>query len=255
MRLLLASVYCALFSLSSARLQCRCNGNFRTRDRVRQGECTTKIGRRRFCYVPEGACDDQRESNTRGLFYSFQACDTITAKFWAVTDLKVDSTSFADKAVKAMNTALKNSKIPLKYKRQGSVGRLRVSTKDLERRAGENFEDYNEWLFYNGLGGLSTRQAAEDLKDGADHVVFLYHGSAEGRCLTISSPENFFSSTTTIQIGASDVKAIEKALACICTRSRPLPRSASQQGGTQWLFRLQFRLLSPKYQIRYDRQL
>ena len=42
---------------------------------------------------------------------------TVTAKFWYVSDFGSNATEYADGYVRSVNCALRNSRIPVRYKR------------------------------------------------------------------------------------------------------------------------------------------
>jgi len=111
---------------------------------------------------------------------------TVTAKFWYVSDFKSNATEHADSYVKTMNTVLENSRIPILYKRWGSVQKLPRS--HAEMLADTKFESsdykFNRW-FINSLG--KDLKSHQFLKQSADHIVLLHNmdiplGSNMGAC-------------------------------------------------------------------------
>merc|ERR550519_2297875 len=119
---------------------------------------------------------------------------TVTAKFWYVSEFKSNATEHADTYVTGMNKAFENSRIPILYKRWGSVQKLPGSHAEmLATTWGQNnWHKFNDW-FVNSLGRDSESHRL--LKQSADHIVLMHNedgmqmGDAQGAC-TQYGPES-----------------------------------------------------------------
>jgi len=128
------------------------------------------------------SCSGQDADNS-----NFETGDvvTVTAKFWYVSDFESNATEYADGYVRSVNCALRNSRIPVRYKRWGSVQRLpRSHTEMIEETRGESSTyKFNNW-FINSLG--TDLESHQTLKQSADHIVLMHNeievGNA-GACL------------------------------------------------------------------------
>merc|ERR1719310_41214 len=94
---------------------------------------------------------------------------TVTAKFWYVSDFeKRNPEAQADSYVNAINQAFKDSRIPIKYKRWGSVDKLPVTHAQFStpRRHWQR-----SLVFLNAFG--DNERGRQRLKESAGHMVIM----------------------------------------------------------------------------------
>jgi len=94
---------------------------------------------------------------------------TVTAKFWYVSDFeKENPEAQADSYVDAINQAFKDSKIPINYKRWGSVEKVPITHAQFSspRRSWQRSA-----VFLNAFG--DNEEGRQRLKESADHMVIM----------------------------------------------------------------------------------
>merc|ERR1719402_1985971 len=101
---------------------------------------------------------------------------TVTAKFWYVNDLDKDPHEVVREYMRAQEETLRNSKIPIKFKKWGKIERLPKSTSQI---AGDNEK------FLNALG--RNMRNYQRLKQTADIIVLISNWlPVASRCATFS---------------------------------------------------------------------